>query len=248
MELKAFWRSRNVMFTGSFNSFAWSKIMLMVDMCSTAPDTWRRKPFWVDELISPLARQYFSKRQERILWNNLPIADVRAIGRKDAGFIGFSPFLTRISLPLHQASGDYWDSTRILVNRSARKGWHAGSIHRWWYKMRSSPGDELLSHDLSILLISSGVIGTVSKPSWMDWSITSWTQVGRPEYTSEEVPWKGSAEEFMCYCCRAGSFPLSSNTDLVNFQQFFQNLAPASRLKVFPPAISCHSKPYNTTH
>lgn len=126
----------------------------------------RRKPFWVDESLTPLAKQYFSKRRERILWNNLPIADIKAIRWKDADSIGFSPMLIRISLPLHQSSGDCWDSTRILVNISARKGWHAGRFHGWWYEMRSSPGDELLTHDLRVLLISSGVVWCQNPLEW----------------------------------------------------------------------------------
>lgn len=121
-EPKAFLRSRKVMLRGSFISLAWSRVPFIVEMCSTTPETWCRKPFWMDALMILLVRQNLFRCLERILYKNFPTVEVSAMGRNDVGSFGSLPLLTRNSLPWAQIYGHLCESVRIRVNRAARNG------------------------------------------------------------------------------------------------------------------------------
>ena len=80
-----------------------------------------RKPFCRFESIMPSFSRYCSRREAMILWNNLPIVEVRAFGRKFAGIPGSPPLWTRRSSPLHQRAGAWGLFKMILEYSVARK-------------------------------------------------------------------------------------------------------------------------------
>ena len=102
---------------------------------------------------------------QKNLWKSLPIADVKAIGLKFAGFEGESFLWIKIILPEHHIEGDSCDSNRILENSVAKKCWQEGRRFRKKYEMPSDPGEEVEEHFFNIHLIALGVIGETSYSS-----------------------------------------------------------------------------------
>ena len=118
---KAFLRSVKVNDSGRPFALALSRMAFRERICSKTPAIPDRKPFCRFESIMPLFSRYCSRREAMILWNNLPIVEVRAIGRKFAGTPGSPPLWTRWSSPLHQRAGA-WGLFKMMLEYSvARK-------------------------------------------------------------------------------------------------------------------------------
>ena len=112
---KASLRSMKVEQSGRPFSFALSMMVFTVRMCSWTPDIPDRKPFCNLVSITSFCRE------ASVRWNNLPTAEVSAMGLKFSGSLGL-PFLyiSRMS-PMHHIFGAWWDLSRIIEKRVARK-------------------------------------------------------------------------------------------------------------------------------
>ena len=78
---KAFLRSMNVSDSRRPFALALSRMAFREKICSKKSAIPERKPFCKFELTMPLFSRYHLRHEAMILWNNLPIVEVRAIGR-----------------------------------------------------------------------------------------------------------------------------------------------------------------------
>ena len=103
----------------------------------------------------------------------------------------------------------------------------------WWWALDTwfeRPPDQLRGDWCGVKILLNGL------------GMTSWTQAGRLEYKSEELPKEVLKNSCAAAAGKAGSFPLSSNADLVNFQRFFQKASSCFKAERFS---SCRFLSFN---